>query len=524
MVTARDKAGLGAETEAIVMRAMVVILVAVLGVGSQVARGKERVLELTIDRAVELALDNSPRLRGAALDVAAAEAKRKQARAQYGPKLQFSLSAMYFNEPPSIGGNMPSMNTGDVNITDELTQLDDLIQLIGDDADRAISAGLLGVGQGLQGIIDTFANLDSLFASKKYDVTLTARVVQPLTPLWAIHQMAELAGLEVDVARVALERQRIELAYQVREVCLRLLQAQAGLSALDEAVASVQAHIERAQHFLDAGLIGRNDLLQAEVRLADLKGKRLEARHGIELALATLAMLLDLPADQEIHLQAPGAEPVRAALPQLADAQAEAAASRPELRELNLRIQQAERGVKASWQGFIPSVSAMGQYQHNEGSIMVPPAWTGGVVVDFNVWEWGASYYATEEAEAGLARARVGREELARGIDLQVRTAWLKIKETAEKIEIARSAVAQAEEQLRLEQQRYEVQQAASTDVLDAQTRLTQARVTADSAAIERRIAFAALDKAIGREPRAPRGASPQATPTEANPEGSSPK
>lgn len=475
-----------------------VAAVCLCGVEGMAADGP---LVVTIDQAVEMALNNSPKLRGAALDVAAAEAKRKQARAQYGPKLQVELTAMFFNEPPGFGGDMGSMDTGDVDIVSGLQQLDDLIQVIGDDADKALSSGLLGVGQGLQGIIDTFSSLDSLFASKKYDVTFTARVVQPLTPLWAIHQMAKLAELEVDVARVAVERQRIELAYQVREVCLKLLQAQAALSALDEAIETVQAHIQRAQYFLEAGLISKNDLLQAEVRLASLRGQRLEVNHGIELALATLSMLLDLPADQQISVQAPADGPTDGDAPQLAAAQAEAAATRPEMRELNLRLEQARRGIKAAWQGYIPNVIALGQYQHNEGSIMVPPAWTGGVAVDFNVWEWGDTYYKVEEAEAGLARAEVGREELKRGIDLQVRAAWLKIAEVTDKIAIARSAVVQAEEQLRLERERYEAQQATSTDVLDAQTRLTQAKVTADTAVIERRIAMAALDKAIGRPP-----------------------
>ncbi len=491
-------------------RTAVVLLVAGVWWAGREAKAVDGPEVLTIDQAVEMALNNSPKLRGAALDVAAAEAKRKQARAQYGPKLQVELTAMFFSEPPGFGGDMGGMDPGEVNITEELQQLDDIIQVIGDDADRALSAGLLGVDQGLQGIIDTFSSLDSLFASEKYDVTFTARVVQPLTPLWAIHQMAKLAELEVDIARVALERQRIELAYQVREVCFKLLQAQAGLSALDEAIETVGAHIERAQYFLEAGLISKNDLLQAEVRLASLKGQRLEVKHGIELALATLSMLLDLPPDKQIELKAPADLAADEAVPQLAAVQAEAAATRPEMRELNLRIEQARRGIKASWQGYIPNVVALGQYQHNEGSIMVPPTWTGGVAVDFNVWEWGATYYQVEEAEAGLARAEVGREELKRGIDLQVRAAWLKIAEVTEKIEIAQTAVVQAEEQLRLERERYEAQQATSTDVLDAQTRLTQAKVTADTAVIDRRIALAALDKAIGRSPE---GGQPAANP-----------
>ena len=61
-------------------------------------------VRLTIDEAVSLALKQSPRMRAADLDIDAAEAGRKAVRARFGPVLQFEGRAMYFNEPPSIGG------------------------------------------------------------------------------------------------------------------------------------------------------------------------------------------------------------------------------------------------------------------------------------------------------------------------------------------------------------------------------------------------------------------------------------
>jgi outer membrane protein TolC len=75
---------------------------------------------------------------------------------------------------------------------------------------------------------------------------------------------------------------------------------------------------------------------------------------------------------------------------------------------------------------------------------------------------------------------------------------------------IAAASLEQAREQVRLEQERYAAQQATSTDVLDAQSRLTRARVTADNAAFSHRIALAALELAVGRTPAEP-AASPAA-------------
>ena len=144
-------------------------------------------------------------------------------------------------------------------------------------------------------------------------------------------------------------------------------------------------------------------------------------------------------------------------------------------------------------------MTLLGQYQHNEGSLLIPPAWTVGVMVDFNVWEWGASYYALEQARVRLQQARTALGQLRRGIELEVRAAWLKLRQTREQIAVARTALEAAAEQLRLERQRYEVQQSTSTDVLDAQSRLTQAKMRLESARYQHLLARAALRHASGQ-------------------------
>jgi len=467
------------------MERVALLLTTLLLAGSARAGPEPGKVVLTVEQAVQVALAKNPSMRLAGLGVEAAEAGRKQARARFGPTLQFEMRAMYFNEPP--GFDAGGMDSG---LIDQLQQIDDLARAQGDSVDQALSGALLGFGQSMLALPD-------MFASENYDVTVSVRLAQPLSQLWAIYQAYQLAELDVDIAKVAGLRARSRLGYQVRQACLQLLTARAGVAALQEAQATVAAHVERAGHFVEVGLIGKNDLLQARARLAELQSQLIAARHGLRLSRARLAMLLDLPVDTEIDLQQPPGDD--SPEPPLAQVVGRALAARPEMRELQLRIRQAEHGVKASWQGFIPGVTLLGQYQHNEGSLMIPPAWTVGVMVDFNVWEWGASYYALEQARVRLQQARTALGQLRRGIELEVRAAWLKLRQTREQIAVARTALEAAAEQLRLERQRYEVQQSTSTDVLDAQSRLTQAKMRLESARYQHLLARAALRHASGQ-------------------------
>ena len=431
-------------------------------------------VRLTIDEAVSLALKQSPRMRAADLDIDAAEAGRKAVRARFGPVLQFEGRAMYFNEPPSIGGGAMS------------------------EEDMAALQALAGADPFDNAMIQFFQSLPDMFESEQYDVTLTARIIQPLTPLYAVYHGYRLADLGVDAAGVARVRQRDELAFKVRESCLRLLQAKAGLRALEETVKTVDAHVEKARSFMEVGLIGRNDFLQAEVRLAEVRGQLLKVEHGVSLAKAALSMLLNLHAGSEVEMGTPEVKVGKGRSLKLEAAQAVTVTKRSELRELELRILQAEHGVKATRSGYLPQVSAMGMYQHTEGSIMKPPAWTVGVVVSWPLWEWGATYYSVEEAQAKLARAQAGFEELERAIKLDVRSSWLSAREARERIVITRSGLTHAEEQLRLEQERYDQHVNTSTEVLDAQTRLTRAKVESENAHYDYLVALAALKMAMG--------------------------
>ena len=59
---------------------------------------------------------------------------------------------------------------------------------------------------------------------------------------------------------------------------------------------------------------------------------------------------------------------------------------------------------------------------------------------------------------------------------LEVKEAFLNVRESEKNISVAQTAIKQAEENFRLNKELYNEQMATTTDVLDAQTLLTQAQ------------------------------------------------
>ena len=64
----------------------------------------------------------------------------------------------------------------------------------------------------------------------------------------------------------------------------RILQEQKLLTAADEEVMQMTDHLRVAQNLFEQGVVTRNDLLQAEVRLASSQQRRLESANRLENA------------------------------------------------------------------------------------------------------------------------------------------------------------------------------------------------------------------------------------------------
>jgi outer membrane protein TolC len=113
--------------------------------------------------------------------------------------------------------------------------------------------------------------------------------------------------------------------------------------------------------------------------------------------------------------------------------------------------------------------------------------------------------FAGLDTKAALSQAKLKVEQLQEQckdineqVRLDVQTAYLKIKETADRIKTTQTAVTQGEENLRLNEERYKKSVGTATDVIDAETLLTKTRVNYWTAVYDHQMAKAQMLWAIG--------------------------
>jgi outer membrane protein len=161
-------------------------------------------------------------------------------------------------------------------------------------------------------------------------------------------------------------------------------------------------------------------------------------------------------------------------------------------------------GLAAS--GLFPQASIVFNYERQGDDYRVngsyyepdPDSWSVMGVARWKVWDWGKTVWGIGESKAKVFQAECALEEITDGVRLDVKQASLSVIESEKNIQLAETAVSQAEENFRINEERYKGQVATSTDVLDALTLLTQARTNYYSALSDYNVAKARLARATG--------------------------
>ena len=460
---------------------------------------------LTLSDALKLAMDQNTQLRLEQAKVAESEANRKSTRGLYGPRLLLDANVMIWDSAQAFDFDMSSLFNMDL----DPSKLDPTkLGLNNQDMATLQKYGdLLAVVPKLIPALTGDSSSSGMTVRDQVTAQVQVALAQPLTPLLQIHKGYTASRHMRKAAGLNLEAQRIVVARQVAETYLKMMQAKRFVSLADTGVKQVEAHLARAQHFFKAEVIGKQQVLKAQLELARARERSIKARYGVSLAGSGLALLLGLSPMTSIEPTEQLQDPPPPINKSLSECLRLAQKQRHELRSMKQTRYAAEAGKDALKWGLLPQVSVMATYQHNWGQETFSPAdvFFAGGMLKWEVWDWGHKYYSMKAAGHKARQAELGLKLLQDGVVMQVKKAYLDLKQADEALKVSRKAIKEAEENFRIEQMRFEANSNTSTDVLDAQLALTRSRLTYNNSLYSHYIARAALVAAMGSKPRVPR-------------------
>ncbi len=461
---------------------------------------------LSLDTCIAIALRNNPQLSAERWDAAAAASDITISAARRWPSLNFTGSYFHYQDDQRL---VPPMGPGQATFFTRNIVSGDLVLRL------------------------------PLYAG--------GRIVNEI-------RAAELLDL---AAEQRLARTREELIFSVTSTYYAILAQRHVVESLEFSRNVLAQHLERVHHLISAQKAAKVDAMRTEVRLASLEHQVLQEKNVYEVQHRVLANLMGLEkglaAEVDISGELPGSdmehienlqEIVARAFRQRKDYAAAISALEAQARRVD--IARGEREPQVSLEGAYgirwgidgngapysassrsvgidasgnPSLTrtvpvgggslsstwgpqGMTSQRYTPSSTKAADALEDvgrvGVTVDVPVFTGGRirAQIARERARLHAAQQRLRKLELQ--IELEVETAVLNVNSARERVAVSRESIAEAEESLRIERQKYDLGKGAIVDVLDAQAALLNAQTSYYRALADYSIAKAQVQLASG--------------------------
>jgi outer membrane protein len=335
--------------------------------------------------------------------------------------------------------------------------------------------------------------------------TFVASFDQPLMGLFRANDERETLTEESASDRAQIAANEADLRANVETQFLRVFEAQALEQIASSSVHELGDQVTVAKARLSSGVITNADLLRIEVAVANAEQQALEAHSQGATARAQLFAAIGLSPGEaaELTLVAPEARlaAVRAkgSSPSLAALLPQARDHRPELARQGHLISAADRQIGARTYALLPDIDVEGAYVRTDGQVFAPPnsAYLG-IKASWAIWEWGASDLQRKAAHVLADAARRDQEMLARQIEAELGASLAQGDAARGAVGTAEKAVASAEEAYRVTDAALKAGTATTTDLLESQSALSQARLNLTRAQYELVLADVALARASG--------------------------
>ncbi|MBX3009628.1 MAG: TolC family protein [Melioribacteraceae bacterium] len=414
-------------------------------------------LELSVDQAIQLALKNSKSLNSSLMKVRGAEAKASEANTLSLPSVKLSAAYRRISEVDPFTISTPFGNF-------------DIAPVILDNYSAQLS------------------------------------LTQPLFTGSRISSGIEIAEYSAVAANEEYIKDKAELVFSVRNAYWSLYKSAQLKKVFDETLEMVKAHLEDAKNLEKAGFLTRNDILRFEVQYSDAKFKQAEAENALQISRVYLNSIVGIPLNSlietksEINLSIIESE-------ELTKLINEASEKRPELKAASLRVRASESAVTMAKSSWYPQIGMFANFYYSKPNQRIFPAqnkfndtWDAGVSLNINVWDWLSTSYQTQQAEAQYSQANDAVWIIKDAITLEVTQNYLTLNQSKKKIELAAQSVEQAEENLRVTSSKFKNGLATSSDLIDAETSLTNAKFNYTVSLVDYELSKAKLDKSLAKE------------------------
>ena len=304
--------------------------------------------------------------------------------------------------------------------------------------------------------------------------------------------------LGVDIARLRTERKWETTRLAVIQAYYDTLEAQKKIAVYQDTVDKYQQHLTNVEQLYGAGSKAKIDVLRSKVELSNARQELIKGKNSYDNNLSTLRSLIYVDSSEPLVLTDDFSYiafegDVGECLSYALDNRKEILMDSYQLQQKELAVKTAKAGygptvdlsVGAGW-----SKQVLPDGDNHD--------YTASLGVSWNIFDSGVTAGKVDAARAELAIAQATLARDKNDIDLAVRKDYNSMREAEERFNSTQAAVKQAEEDFFIAGEKYKAGEGIMLDIIDAQEALSTARHNYISAQYDYARYKAALESDMG--------------------------
>ncbi len=268
-----------------------------------------------------------------------------------------------------------------------------------------------------------------------------------------------------------LEATKHDLILAIKTAYILLLQQKHELLVAEESIKLLEQQKKETTDFYHVGIVPKNDLLKVEVQLSNAQQALLTAQSNLAYTKKDLERYIGQKVEidnlQEVAFTLPASN--------LEELQEIMFSSRAELKMLQEELKSKQYMLKSTQGAYYPTIDIVGEknFTHDQ----TENDFIAKIEISFNIFNGFETYNNIQAKKSSMLSLSSRISELKEELNLQLFSAFEAYTLAVSAYEVAQESLMQAEENYRIASNRYKERIESTSNFLDAEFLLTQAKI-----------------------------------------------
>jgi outer membrane protein TolC len=463
------------------------------------AQNKPAPLEITLDRAIEIALNENPSVKIADLEVQKKKYAKKSSQSALYPQIdavgQYSRTlkkqVMYMDGAFDMGAMLtPVLETAFGAVVDGYTPgtVSDAIKA----AEEAAAAANPSSG-GDDGIT---VGRDNNWSG---GIQLICPVVVP--KLW---KSLEISSLDVELAVESARSSKIDMVNSIRKAYYGALLAKDVLHVFQQSYDNAILSYNNINDKYKQGIVSEFDLIRADVNAKNIKPNLVQAQNAYNIAALSLKALMGIDIDMEISVDGSLLDYEEGLYSEILSVDTSLVYN-SDLKKFDIQSEQLQKSLELYKAQYYPTIAISGNYMYMSmnndfkfGDYRWNPTSSISLNISIPIFDGFKKQSEIRQTKVSLEQMKWQREDVVRNLKLAINNNINNMTNYVEQVVSTKDVVAQAQKGYEISQKLYDTGMGTLLDLNNAQLGLTQASLAFNQAIYNFLASKADLDKTLG--------------------------